>query len=59
MIGDGGDQLVGKGLVAELLDGEDRDGLKLDAAGPAFAHLGEDRPGDAVLRPDRIEMGAE
>ena len=58
--GDGGDDLGGEGRrrgTASMAKSDD--GLQLDAAGPALAHLGEDRPGDAVLRRQRIEVGAE
>ena len=51
------------GRVEDVLDREQGTRLQLDAARPALAHLGEDRPGDAGLRADesrwvRISAGA-
>ena len=59
MGGDGGDQIIGIGGVAILLDRDDRDGLEVDPPGPGVAHLGEERPRDPVLRGGGIEMGAD
>ena len=56
---DRGGDIGRKAVIEDCVDAEERDGLQLDAAGPAVAHLGEDRPGNAVLRRQRVEMGAE
>jgi hypothetical protein len=45
--------------VDGMVDAEQGRGLKGDAAGPFGAQLGKDRPRDADLRADRIEMGAD
>ena len=54
-----GDELGGEGIVEEEVDREQRDRLQVDAVRPRRAHLDEDRPGDGVLRRQRIEVGAE
>ncbi len=53
------DQLGHEGLVEQEIAAGQRDGLQLDPAGPAGAHLGEDRPGDRVLRRYGIDVGAQ
>ena len=45
--------------IGHVLDGEQRHRLQLDTAGPFFSHVGKDRPGNADLLADRIEMGAD
>ncbi len=45
-------------LVEGEIDLEQRRSLQLDAAAPALARLGENRPADRRLRPDAVDMGA-
>ena len=44
--------------LAHAVDAEQADCLEVDATGPALAHRLEHRPGDRLLRRNRIKMGA-